>query len=195
MQWLSWLAASNGVTPALTHRAGMAQRWLAAWIQDTDLPLTRVYLHASDHDWRNQALFFFDLAMVLRGVASASRASLIDPDVPWSAMWSRSSLTDRQRRHVPSASCRVRIAQAADRWSTPGDFLPRLRRWLNAASVLPLVDARLIDAATATMGKPRCRDRVPTTKHRPRFMRSRCSAPKSACRQAATCADQSDRHV
>jgi hypothetical protein len=36
---------------------------------------------------------------------------------------------------------------------------------------------------------------VPTTKHRPRFMRSRCSAPKSACRQAATCADQSDRHV
>ena len=41
---------------------------------------TRVYLHGRGSDWRNGALFFFDLAMVLRGVASAARAQLIDPD-------------------------------------------------------------------------------------------------------------------
>ena len=154
MQWLSWLAAGNGVTPALTHRAAMAQRWLAAWIQDTDLPLTRVYLHANDHDWRNQALFFFDLAMVLRGVASATRASLIDPDgtLVRNVVAHLSLLIDSDGMFCP-----YRVGSALpklpDRWSTlRGGFQAKAAAGvLNAGSVLALVDDRLIDAATATM--------------------------------------------
>lgn len=80
LQWLAWTVAREGATVSLEHHAAMAQRWLAQWIRRTDPPATRVYLHGRGSDWRNEALFFFDLAMILRGVASAARAQLIDPD-------------------------------------------------------------------------------------------------------------------
>ncbi len=154
MQWLAWRAACDGIATTLAHRAANAQRWLAAWIQRTDPPLTRVYLRPGSHDWRNDALFFFDLAMVLRGIASATRAGLIEPDQSLVrnvvAKLSRLIADDGLFNPWHSPATLVNIP---DRWATRrGGFLAKAAAGvLSAAKILPLVDVRLQQAATATM--------------------------------------------
>jgi len=80
LQWLAW-RARTGVDPAtLAVRASGVQRWLHVWLADRQPPRTRIHFdHAAD--WRNRAVFCFDLAMVLRGLAGASRAGLIRDDL------------------------------------------------------------------------------------------------------------------
>ena len=80
LQWLSWRSLRQSPTPALAQRAVAAQRWLASWILGPEPLQTRAYLRAHGADWRNSALFCFDLAMVLRGVASAAAIGIIEPD-------------------------------------------------------------------------------------------------------------------
>jgi hypothetical protein len=154
LQWLAWFATCNGVSSRLAHRAAMAQRWLGAWIQRTDPPETRVYLRGCGDDWRNEALFLFDLAMVLRGIASAARAGLIRPDDTVvrnvTAQLSRLIANDGMfdSCHTIDGS-----ANLPDRWSTRrGGFLAKAAAGVLAASeVLPQVSARLQKAAEASM--------------------------------------------
>src|SRR4030081_889615 len=80
LQWLAWHAACHGVNGEMRRRAAAAQRWLLSWAFGAETPETRIYLEPAGPDWRNAALFFFDLAMVLRGLASADRLGLIDTD-------------------------------------------------------------------------------------------------------------------
>src|SRR5205085_9381516 len=80
LQWLSWKVWRQTATPVITQRAVAAQRWLASWIMHPEPLQTRVYLRAHEADWRNSALFCFDLAMVLRGVASATAIGIIEPE-------------------------------------------------------------------------------------------------------------------
>ena len=56
--------------PNVALNANRAVAWLHAKCANGDAPLTRYYLQAGVADWRNQAVFSFDLAMVLRGLAS-----------------------------------------------------------------------------------------------------------------------------
>jgi hypothetical protein len=153
MQWLAWLATCNGVSARLAQRAEIAQRWLAAWIEHTDPPETRVYLHRDGDDWRNRALFLFDLAMVLRGVASATRARLISPD---EALLRR--VEAQLLRLVASDgmfdSCRACPASASlpQRWSTRrGGFLAKAAAGVVSASEVLPISATLQQAAAATM--------------------------------------------
>jgi hypothetical protein len=79
LTWLAWRATRDGHDPDDAARARGVQRWLARWLALPNLP-TRVHFDGTSDDWRNRALFCFDLAMVLRGLAAAGRAGLLAPD-------------------------------------------------------------------------------------------------------------------
>ncbi len=80
LQWLAWRAARHSTSAELALRADAAQQWLARWVTASGPPPTRIHLGGSEEDWRNTAVFCFDLAMVLRGVGTAVRMQLIEPD-------------------------------------------------------------------------------------------------------------------
>jgi len=70
---MSWLAAgaarsSEGGARALERGAG-ALAWVAAATDDGAMPHTRLYLRDAPADWRNAAVFSFDLAMAARGAS------------------------------------------------------------------------------------------------------------------------------
>jgi hypothetical protein len=152
LQWLAWTASRRGATPALTQRANAAQRWLASWIGRCDPPETRVHLRAHEAEWRNSASFCFDLAMVLRGVASATAAGLIesDPALVERLYTQLSRLTAADGEFL---ACNAPSGVALpDRWSTRrGGFLSKAAAAvLAAARVLPQLPATLRAAAEAT---------------------------------------------
>jgi hypothetical protein len=73
LTWLSFLRASR---PEFEHeaaqRSARAVSWLARIAEEPLLP-TRIYLRRNGTvDWRSAAVFSFDVAMVLRGVAQAT---------------------------------------------------------------------------------------------------------------------------
>jgi hypothetical protein len=83
LHWLAWQsAASTNAASAgeLRRRAGAAQGWLLRWISGDVPPPTRIHLAASGADWRNEAVFCFDIAMVLRGLAAAAAERLVEPE-------------------------------------------------------------------------------------------------------------------
>jgi len=77
--YLHWLA-----TPHAAHRderarnAQAALDWARRRFRDGALPPTRIELGASTNDWRNRAQFCFDLAMLVGGLAAATKAGFID---------------------------------------------------------------------------------------------------------------------
>jgi hypothetical protein len=79
LTWLAWRAARDGHDPDDAERARAVQRWLGKWLAMPSLP-TRVHFDGTSDDWRNRALFCFDVAMVLRGLAAAGRVGLLAPD-------------------------------------------------------------------------------------------------------------------
>lgn len=79
LQWLAWRARAGDPAAPLAERAAAVQRWLRVWLADCQPPRTRIHF-VEEADWRNSAVFCFDLAMVLRGLASAAGAGLIRRD-------------------------------------------------------------------------------------------------------------------
>src|SRR5439155_8408110 len=153
LQWLAWHAARYGVEAELRRRAGAAQTWLAGWLAKDDAPKTRLYLRSAAPDWRNQALFCFDLAMALRGIASAAHMKLLDVD---RELVSR--LAQRLLQMVAEdgllRACRPHAAGCVlpVRWSTRrGAFLAKAAAGIaNASMQLPGVPRELSAAAEAT---------------------------------------------
>jgi hypothetical protein len=152
LQWLAWRAACRGANDELRQRAAAAQRWLDSWAR-ADAPQTRVYLRRSEPDWRNEALFFFDLAMVIRGLANAARTGLIEADTALidrvSELLLRLVATDGQ-----FDAC-VRTRPDADipaRWSTRrGPFLSKAAAGvLTAVAQFPAMPRALERAAEAS---------------------------------------------
>src|SRR5438552_10126214 len=78
LQWLAWMTRRHGWQPHYVARAEAALAWLTQWLAN-DRPPTRIYVERPREDWRNNALFTFDLAMVLRGIGAAAHAGLIAP--------------------------------------------------------------------------------------------------------------------
>jgi hypothetical protein len=73
MAWLSSGAAGSAENiETASKRARLAAGWIAAAFGNGSAPPTRLYLSGRPIDWRNKAVFSFDLAMAARGIASAS---------------------------------------------------------------------------------------------------------------------------
>jgi len=152
LQWLAWYAASRGHSTQLLERAKAAQSWLRTWLHSEELPATRVHVRVGADDWRNGAIFFFDVAMVVRGLASAARQELLEPDPvvlrDLSELLARLIAEDGM-----FAACLKRDTNAAlpERWSTRrGGFLAKAAAGiLSAAHDLPMA-ANIVTAAEDT---------------------------------------------
>ena len=121
---LHWLAEAAPVagTDVVRGPARAAAAWAERVLADGGVPATRAYLgDEPDDDWRNRAVFFFDLAMLLRGLCAAAEAGLVD--APAIAV---GRLVDELTRFV-DADGRIVAARRLDadaqlprRWSTLG---------------------------------------------------------------------------
>lgn len=152
LQWLAWRAQRDGHDEALAARAAAVQRWLGVWLADSP-PLTRVHLLGATDDWRNRAVFFFDVAMVLRGLGAATEAGLIVPETPVVAGIVRE--LDRLRAAdglFDACAMHAGCEPFAAKWSTRrGAFLAKAAAGvLTAARVLPALPERIVRAADAT---------------------------------------------
>ena len=68
MAWLAGGAASSEESASLAlERGRKALDWMRAATESGELPPTRLYLTPGRRDWRNAAIFSFDLAMAARG--------------------------------------------------------------------------------------------------------------------------------
>jgi hypothetical protein len=152
LQWLAWRATRFGSEADLAPRAAAVERWLARWLAMAGPP-TRVHLDGTRDDWRNQATFCFDLAMVLRGIGSATQAKLIAPD----ASVVEGVLRALERLLASDGSFHACIVHAPDaslpeRWSTRrGAFLAKAAAGvLRASTALAHVPATITRAAERT---------------------------------------------
>ena len=77
--YLHWLAEAHLCQPRsdLGIAAARAAEWSARQFCNGALARTRSYLDADTVDWRNDAVFFFDFAMLLRGLCAAAQTNLI----------------------------------------------------------------------------------------------------------------------
>ncbi|MEO8739659.1 MAG: hypothetical protein ABI537_08155 [Casimicrobiaceae bacterium] len=153
LQWLAWRALrQRGATAALRRRASSAQRWLRSWVERGELPPTRIYLREHQADWRNDAVFFFDVAMVVRGVASAVSARLIEPDFVLVGRLAELLLQLVGDDGQFDACVTTQASPLPERWSTRrGGFLAKAAAGvLCAAKVLPHI-ATLQSVAETTL--------------------------------------------
>ena len=152
LQWLAWMTRQHGHQLVYVARAEAALGWLNRWLADDRSP-TRIYVDAPREDWRNDALFAFDLAMVLRGISAAAQAKLITPPA---AVVDRtcSALTPMIAVDGQLEACiRHRGSdKLPERWSTRrGPFLAKAAAGiLDAGQTLPNVPATLLRAAQQT---------------------------------------------
>jgi len=152
LQWLAWMTRRHGRQPVYIARAEAALGWLTQWLAN-DRPPTRIYVDVPREDWRNDALFTFDLAMVLRGIGAAARIGLIAPPA---------TVVDRTCTALTrivgadgqfDACIRHRGDESfPERWSTRrGPFLAKAAAGiLDAGQTLPNVPASLLSAARQT---------------------------------------------
>lgn len=153
LQWLAWRACRFGPTPEVERAARAAQHWLAVWLRLSDPPHTRLEVGSDAPDWRNDAVFCFDVAMVLRGLAAAAAAGLLTPDRAVVG-----GVVAQLQRLVASdglfAACvpNQRHAQLPQRWSTRrGPFLAKAAAGvIVAARTLTDVPLPLVRASHAT---------------------------------------------
>ena len=78
--YLHWLAEmhTDGARDDLAIAASRATDWTARQFDGGALATTRTYLADDAKDWRNDAVFFFDFAMLLRGLCASAQAHLIE---------------------------------------------------------------------------------------------------------------------
>jgi hypothetical protein len=76
LHWLAETYADRG-RDALATAASNATGWTARQFEGGAMARTRSYLGGDTADWRNDAVFFFDYAMLLRGLCAAAEADLI----------------------------------------------------------------------------------------------------------------------
>jgi len=118
--YLHWLSSLPVGTAGVQTATSSALEWLQRYLGGSELPLTRVYLRDSPADWRNDAMFAFDLAMIAGGMAGIARRDMAPLPAPL--------LADLQRwllqfvRSDALAVCLTRMPQSVmpQRWSTCG---------------------------------------------------------------------------
>jgi len=151
LQWLAWMTRRHGRQPLYVARAEAAVGWLTQWLAD-ERPPTRIYVVSRD-DWRNDALFTFDLAMVLRGIGAAAKTGLITTP----AKVVDRTCSELARIIGSDGQFEACIRHRGDenfpeRWSTRrGPFLAKAAAGiLDAGQTLPNIPAALLSAARQT---------------------------------------------
>lgn len=120
LSWLADIARVDGGVP-VRERAQAALDWAARQFAGPGrAPQTRIHLAPAEPDWRNDAVFFFDFAMLLRGIDAAAEAG-----VGAVASTLHAALHDQLLQFVDNGSLRpavqIRGTQALPpRWSTLG---------------------------------------------------------------------------
>ena len=79
--WLHWLADLDVAPAARSTRAERAVAWCLRQFEHR-APPTRIVLNDGASDWRNDAVFLFDLAMLAGGLARAAEAGLVADPIP-----------------------------------------------------------------------------------------------------------------
>ena len=74
--YLHWLAGLDGEHGERSRRAAAAVAWCERQFAQ-GVPPTRIHLGAAEADWRNDATFLFDLAMLAGGLGRAIRHGLV----------------------------------------------------------------------------------------------------------------------
>lgn len=120
LHWLAELAQAGFDDAAIRRNAAAAIDWSGRVLADGAVPATRAYVGDADgDDWRNRAVFFFDLAMLLRGVCAVHEARLVT--VPTSLI---ARLVEELARFVEDGAIRAALAEPGialpPRWSTLG---------------------------------------------------------------------------
>lgn len=149
LQWLAWRdACHDRPRVALRERASCAHDWLCRWAAQRPA-LTRVYLDGAPQDWRNDLVFAFDLAMVLRGLGSAASRGLLKVE----ASLVRSVCADLElliREDGQLAACSPEPA-LIQRWSTrQGPFLAKAAAGILSAATVMTIPETLQKAARLT---------------------------------------------
>jgi hypothetical protein len=152
--WLASGAASSIERRAMALEHGRrAVDWMKLVTADGAVPPTRLYFSPGRDDWRNAAIFVFDLAMALRGV---SCFAAVDP-TDESATLVRDLVLRMEQICAGSALLpshalgKTKGGNMPDRWSTrPGPHHVKA-----AAALLRLPEGVLSDALTRA-----CRDTV-----------------------------------
>lgn len=154
MAWLAGGAASSDrtATEALA-RGRRALDWVTSTTAGGAVPQTRLHLRGDGDDWRNAAIFCFDLAMAARGVACFAAAAGIDEaDTPLGEIGARVEEVCAGAPQLRSHVLRDEAGQPLpDRWSTrPGPHHVKA-----AAALLRLppetLDPAVGDACRATI--------------------------------------------
>jgi len=152
LQWLAWRARAGDPAAPLAERAATVQRWLRVWLDDATPPRTRLHFDGVA-DWRNEAVFCFDLAMVLRGLASSAQAGLlaIDDAVATGVAHQLGRLIGADGA-FEACLANDPAAKLPERWSTRrGPFLAKAAAGiLTAAAALPTLPREVLRAAEAT---------------------------------------------
>ena len=154
LQWIAWQAKRHGRSEPLAARAAAAQDWLGRWLADAPLPRTRVFLGSDQPDWRNDAVFTFDTAMALRGIASAARAGLLRPaGSVVQGLGRLLGLLVGSDGVFDACAARTGADRLPDRWSTRrGSFLAKAAAGvIAAAEIVPGVVASVVEAAECTL--------------------------------------------
>lgn len=120
LHWLADVAHADAADARLADAATAASDWASRVLADGAVPATRAYVDGSDaDDWRNRAVFFFDLAMLLRGLCAAREAGLVSSSQPAIAR-----LVDELARFVDDGAIRAARTEPGvalpPRWSTLG---------------------------------------------------------------------------
>ncbi|GMV31341.1 MAG: hypothetical protein AMXMBFR59_34660 [Rhodanobacteraceae bacterium] len=120
LHWLAETAHSGHADARTAVAAAAAADWACRVLADGAVPATRAYVDGTDaDDWRNRAVFFFDLAMLLRGLCAAREAGLVT-----SVQAAITRLVDELARFVEDGAIRAaRTGSGAElppRWSTLG---------------------------------------------------------------------------
>ena len=108
--------------PAIASNAQRAVTWLREKCRN-GVPLTRYFAEANMHDWRNDAIFSFDLAMVLRGLQSVK--GIVDEPIRKETL---NAFSSELRKLISSHGQLIPYRQRSnnrvqERWSTqPGPF-------------------------------------------------------------------------
>jgi hypothetical protein len=153
LRWLAWRSACGDTGATLRARARAALRWLERWLAAPGVPATRIYLQEAQADWRNDAFFFFDAAMALRGIAAVHVIGLapVEERVVHALGTRLESLIGRDGR-FEACIARPGAADLPARWSTRrGPFLAKAAVGvLEACEVFPATCSSLRAAAQAT---------------------------------------------
>lgn len=156
--YLLWLAGLGDSVPAhvIADRATRCIDWIRREFSGPTAPATRIPLFDAPPDWRNLAAFFFDHAMVLRGVLAIRARNIVKvADDLLADLMSKLSLFARDGI-VEAVLPHMETTTLPARWSTmPGPFLLKATAAIDLATDLAFRPQPLVVACSAHL--ERCR--------------------------------------